>query len=108
MTARLIVVYEAPSDPEAFDRHYNEVHLPLAHRLPGLRSYTVGRDAVALRDNRPFHLIAELTWDSMADLKVAFDSPEGLAAAEDAAELRKYATTRSMIYEAAETVPPVG
>ncbi|GAA1937734.1 EthD family reductase [Kitasatospora viridis] len=108
MTARLIVVYEAPSDPEAFDRHYNDVHLPLAHRLPGLRSYTVGRNAVPLRDNRPYYLIGELTWDSMDDLRTAFDSPEGLAAAEDAAELRKYATTRSMVYEATETVATAG
>lgn len=27
---RFLVVYEKPQDPEEFDRHYREVHLPLA------------------------------------------------------------------------------
>jgi uncharacterized protein (TIGR02118 family) len=48
MTARFLAVYEAPADPEAFDRHYREVHIPLIRHLPGLRRYTVGRDVAAL------------------------------------------------------------
>ena len=43
MTVRLLVGYEMPADPEAFDRHYDQVHIPLGRRLPGLRRYTVGR-----------------------------------------------------------------
>ena len=48
MTARFLAVYETPTDSEAFDRHYREVHIPLGLRLPGLRRYTVSRDVVAL------------------------------------------------------------
>jgi hypothetical protein len=29
-TARFIVLWGAPDDPEAFNRHYQEVHIPLA------------------------------------------------------------------------------
>ena len=37
MTVRFLALYETPADPEAFDRHYREVHIPLGRRLPGLR-----------------------------------------------------------------------
>jgi uncharacterized protein (TIGR02118 family) len=39
--ARFVVLYDTPSDIEAFERHYREVHIPLAKHLPGLRRYTV-------------------------------------------------------------------
>jgi uncharacterized protein (TIGR02118 family) len=39
--ARFVVLYDTPSDIEAFERHYREVHIPLAKQLPSLRRYTV-------------------------------------------------------------------
>ncbi|WP_079141795.1 EthD family reductase [Streptomyces sp. LUP30] len=35
MTARFLALYETPADSAAFDRHYHQVHTPLARRLPG-------------------------------------------------------------------------
>jgi len=29
MTVRFLALYETPADPEAFDRHYREIHIPL-------------------------------------------------------------------------------
>jgi uncharacterized protein (TIGR02118 family) len=97
MTARFLAVYDTPADPEAFDRHYREVHIQLGLRLPGLRRYTVGRDIAALR-GAPCYMVAELDWDTMDDLRAAFASPEGRATAEDAAHLEKLAPVRSMIF----------
>jgi uncharacterized protein (TIGR02118 family) len=37
MTIKLIVIYEQPADSEAFFKHYEEVHTPLAKRTPGLQ-----------------------------------------------------------------------
>ena len=53
MTARFIVLYGTPADPAAFDRYYRDVHIPLSHHLPGLRSYTVARDASPVRGGDP-------------------------------------------------------
>jgi uncharacterized protein (TIGR02118 family) len=36
-SARFLVMWETPNNPEAFDRHFEEVHIPLARKLPGLR-----------------------------------------------------------------------
>jgi len=103
MTAHFIVLYGTPADPAAFDRYYRDVHLPLAHRLPGLRSYTVARDASTVRGGDPYYIIAELEWDSMDDFRVAFASPEGQAAAADAARLAEMAPMHSMVFTPAET-----
>ncbi len=97
MTVRFLALYETPTDPEAFDRHYREVHISLGRRLPGLRRYAVGRDVVAVR-GAPYYLVAELEWDTMEELRAAFASPEGRATAADAARLQELAPVRSMTF----------
>jgi uncharacterized protein (TIGR02118 family) len=97
MTARFLALYDTPADPGAFDRHYNDVHIPLATRLPGLRRYLVSREVTAVRGGSPYYLVAELEWDTLDDLKAAFASPAGQATAADAATLQELAPVRSMI-----------
>jgi uncharacterized protein (TIGR02118 family) len=81
--AQLLVLYNTPVDPIAFDRHYRETHIPLASKIPGLRSYSISNGPVqALAGTAP-HLIATLEFDSMAGLNAALASPEGQAAAAD-------------------------
>ena len=103
MTARFLALYETPEDPEAFERHYREVHIPLLRQLPELRRYTLGRDITALR-GVPWYLVAELEWDSMDELRAAFASPEGQATGADAAALEKMARVDRMIFTASDSV----
>ena len=101
MTAHFLALYDTPADPEAFERHYREVHIPLLRRLPGLRRYAIGGDAAAVR-GAPYYLIADLEWESMDELRAAFASPEGRATADDGARLQALAPVRSMIFSAEE------
>ena len=80
---RFLVLYDPPADPEAFDRHYREIHIPLAKKLPGLRRYTVSRNVSGIRGGGPCYMVAELDWDDMDALKRAFQSPAGQATAAD-------------------------
>lgn len=57
---RFLVLYEQPSDIEAFEQHYREVHVPLTQALPGLCSYRLSRDVEAIRGGEAYHLVAEL------------------------------------------------
>lgn len=98
---RFLVLYNTPEDPGAFDRHYREVHIPLTKKLPGLRRYTMGRHATAIRGGEPYYLIAELEWDDMAALQKAFQSPEGQATAQDVPTFAS-GGVRSMVYEVEE------
>lgn len=91
---RLLVLYQPPADPAAFDRYYAEIHIPIARKMPGLRAYTVsaGRPAVLAGDAAP-HLVAELDFDNRAALEKALQSPEGQAAAADLAHFAQAGVT---------------
>jgi uncharacterized protein (TIGR02118 family) len=82
--ADVVVTYRTPKDPAAFDKYYAETHIPLAKKMPGLRKYTVSKGPVATPAGPSgFHLIATLTFDSMAAIQAAFGSAEGRATAAD-------------------------
>jgi uncharacterized protein (TIGR02118 family) len=101
MTARFLALHETPADPETFDRHYRQIHIPLLRHLPGLRRYTVSRDVAALPGTLCY-LITELDWDTMDELRAAFASPEGRATAADAARLQELAPVRRIIFTVEE------
>jgi uncharacterized protein (TIGR02118 family) len=83
--AQILVLYNAPADPAAFDRYYQQTHIPIAKKIPGLRSYVISNGPVqALAGTAP-HLVAILQFESMADVNAALASPEGQAAAADVA-----------------------
>jgi len=87
--AQLLVLYNTPRDPSVFDRYYQETHIPLARKIPGLHSLTISHGPVqALAGNAPY-LVAILDFDSMGDLVAALASPEGHATAND---LRNFAS----------------
>ena len=82
--ARMVVIYPTPKDVEAFDRHYFEIHIPLAKKLPGLRKYEISDGPVAtLVGASAIHRIGTLYFDDMAALQKAFSSPQGQAAGAD-------------------------
>jgi uncharacterized protein (TIGR02118 family) len=82
--ATLLVLYKTPTDAAAFDAHYAKTHIPLAKKIPGLRSYRVSKGAVASPAGASgVHLVATLSFDSLADLQAGLGSPQGAAAAGD-------------------------
>jgi uncharacterized protein (TIGR02118 family) len=79
-----------PEDVEAFERHYAEVHAPLAAAIPGLRKLVLTRTADSLGEGAsPFHRVAELWFDDEAALLAGEASPEGQAAIADAAAMQE-------------------
>jgi uncharacterized protein (TIGR02118 family) len=82
--ARMVVIYPTPKDVEAFDRHYFEIHVPLAKKIPGLRKYEVNDGPIATpAGTSPVHRIGTLYFDDLAAIEKAFASPEGRAAGAD-------------------------
>ncbi|HEV2680368.1 MAG TPA: EthD family reductase [Rhodanobacter sp.] len=82
--ARMLVIYKTPKDPEAFDKHYFDIHIPMAKQLPGLIKYEVSKGPIAalLNASDPYR-VGILHFDSMAAIKEAFDSECGRACAAD-------------------------
>lgn len=83
--ARMLVIYKTPQDPAAFDKHYFEIHVPLAKKLPGMRKYEVSRRPVTTLAGGETYMVAILTFDSLEAIKAAFASETGKACAADRA-----------------------
>jgi uncharacterized protein (TIGR02118 family) len=83
---QLTVLYGHPRSPEAFDRHYEQTHAPLARKLPRLKGFTITRPAALdPQEQSPYYLIANLYFASQDEFQEALRSPEGQAAAGDLA-----------------------
>jgi uncharacterized protein (TIGR02118 family) len=94
-----VIWHETPADPEAFDRHYREVHIPLARRMPGLRRYTLSRNVAPVRGEPPY-CIAELDWDDAETMRRDMQSPEGRATGEDVKVMLEWSPrVQSLTYE---------
>ena len=84
MTVKLVVLYTQPSDPEAFDRHYLETHMPLANSMPGLERSETGRITSAIDGGeQTYYRITHLYFPDQTALQGGFGSSEGQAAAAD-------------------------
>jgi uncharacterized protein (TIGR02118 family) len=80
---KLTVLYGPPTDPAAFDDYYFGTHVALADRIPGLLRNEVSKLAALDGTASPYHLQAELYFDSAEALTGALGTPEGQAAADD-------------------------
>lgn len=87
---RLLVLYGHPEDPAAFDRYYDQVHIPLAKRMQGLKKWTIGK-VQGTPDGKPsdYYYIADLYADSREAIEAILATPEGQAAV---ADVPNYAT----------------
>ena len=85
---RLIALFSTPDDPAAFDAHYRDVHTPIVRRYPGLRDLRLTRPTGVGGRPAPFHLLAEMSFDSRADLDAALASDAGRESGRD---LRNFA-----------------
>jgi len=86
---RLLVLYDKPTDPAHFKKHYEEVHLKLAAKLPGLRRWGFSYDVKGLDGSQAYFCVFEGVFDSEAAMFAALQSPEGAAVS---ADVPNYAT----------------
>jgi uncharacterized protein (TIGR02118 family) len=80
----MIAMYKEPSDREAFDKYYNETHLPLAGKIPGLVKTEVMRlYGTATGGAPPYYLIAKLYFNSKEEMDAGLGGAEGRATGKD-------------------------
>jgi uncharacterized protein (TIGR02118 family) len=98
--AKMIVIYKHPANPAAFDEHYFGVHIPLAKKLPGLRTYEVSRGPiVSPRGAADVYLVGTLHFDDMQALRHAFASPEGEACAQDVPKYARLEDVQMFLFD---------
>ncbi|MBM9466763.1 EthD family reductase [Nakamurella leprariae] len=84
---QVTVSYGFPVDPSAFDRYYEDVHLPLATTIPNVRSLVASRCESWGGAEAQAYFQVTLTFDSREAAQQAFQSDQGQAATADIPQL---------------------
>lgn len=81
---QLTALYNHPEDPASFDKHYDEVHAPLANSVPGLQRYSVSRPAAGPDGSAPpYYLVAVLEFEDETAFAAGMGGAEGQSAVAD-------------------------
>ena len=81
---RTFVLYGEPKDPEHFNRHYHDVHIPLVRKMPHLVSCEISKGPAAIGpEGGAYHLVAILSYNNKADFDASMSSAEGKAVIAD-------------------------
>lgn len=85
-TIVLNVLYNEPSDPDAFERYYAETHLPLVDKIAGISRAVLTKGLPGPDGSKPpFYRTAQIFFADAAQMAASMGSPEGAAAAADIA-----------------------
>jgi uncharacterized protein (TIGR02118 family) len=85
--AKLIVLYSNIKNPEKFDEHYRNVHIPLAEKIPGVRKIVVSKVRGIAVGTSSLYQVVEVYFDSMESLEKAAGSKEAKDAVMDGLSL---------------------
>lgn len=81
--AKMTVIYQTPKDVPAFEKHYFNVHIPLAKQLPGLIKYEINEGDIQSTTGHSSFRIANLYFESIEAMRNAFVSEIGQQCAAD-------------------------
>ena len=83
---KLIALYRKPDSDEAleaFNQHYNDIHMPLVLKTPGLLKTEVSSISGLPGMENKYHLMAEMYYNDMDSFNAGMASPEGRSAGKD-------------------------
>lgn len=92
MVAKLIVLYSDIKDPEKFDEHYRNVHIPMARKIPGVRKIVVSKVKRVAVGKGNFYQVVEVYFENMESLVQAAESAEAKDATKDGLSLDPHLT----------------
>jgi uncharacterized protein (TIGR02118 family) len=82
-TVKLLVLYGRPVEDERFDRHFEQIHLPLLSRLPNLEAVQINADSAEFGADAPFHRVVELQFATEELMQEGLNSELGQLMARD-------------------------
>lgn len=97
---KLIAMYKKPDDVDAFMHHYQNVHMPLVEKVPGLASVTVNHcTANPMGGDPEYFMIVEMNYPDAETFKAAMKSPENMATGKDVMTFAKGLVTLVVAHE---------
>lgn len=92
---KLLVLYPHPTDPAAFEAHYEGTHIPLAAKLPGMLDFRYSLNVHAEPES-PYFAVFEADFPDAGTMAAALASPEGEAVQ---ADVPNYATGGAVVLD---------
>lgn len=86
---KLVAMYKTPADIEMFDKHYNEIHMPLVAKIPGLIKSEVSKLKALPGTESGFYMMTEMYYEDMDSFNAAMASAEGKASGRDIVNFAK-------------------
>lgn len=81
---KVTVLYGHPTSPDDFEQYYENTHLPLAGKMKGVARIELTKFSAGPDGGRPaYYRMAELYFDTPAQLQETLGSPEGRATVDD-------------------------
>ncbi len=87
MTATLTVLYTVPDDPDEFDQHYQDVHVPIIKRFEGVQDITMTRVSATFGGEARYHLVTQVSFPDRGTLDAALGSEAGRESGKDFGEI---------------------
>jgi uncharacterized protein (TIGR02118 family) len=98
--AKFTVIYPTPTDVEAFEKLYQEEHVPMAvEKLAGKSRFVVSKVVGSPQGVAPFYRIAEIYFPSMAALEACAASEGGRETVAHAVKISSGGTPLFLISE---------
>ncbi|MBJ2127282.1 EthD family reductase [Flavobacterium sp. IB48] len=102
--AKMTVIYKTPKDISFFEKHYYEVHIPLAKKLPGIIKYEVSKEPViSLTGHSDVFLVANLYFESLDAMMESFKTDIGQQCATDRRILASDDEVQIYVYDVKNT-----
>lgn len=97
---KLVVIYPRPKDIQAFEKLYQEEHIPMAvEKLAGKTKVVATKVLDSPQGTPPFYRIAEVHFPSMAALQACAASPGGKQTLAHAASISSGGTPIFLVAE---------
>lgn len=99
MAASFVALYTRPDDADGFLQEYEQDHLPIAAKWPGVTSTSTTVFSGTPRGTEPAYFVMfKATWDSQEDMQQAMQDPSLMEASKHAmGMLQKYGNTAEMM-----------
>lgn len=82
---KITVLYNHPTDAEAFEKYYAETHTPIALKVKNMIRFELTKFIETPNGKPAYYRMAEMCFATAEDMQSALASPEGQATSNDLA-----------------------
>ncbi|WP_169907824.1 EthD family reductase [Priestia abyssalis] len=88
--AKMIIMYQHPTDKERFNDHYFGTHTALASKVPHVKHFSIHQVSKTNKEGLDLYLISEIEFESAEECEAVMNSAEWKEMERDASNLAHF------------------